>query len=501
MKLVFPSSSIRSLLLASAAVVLASAAVQEVSRAQNSGVDATDSGSRPVTPSDLATVDLMDAARAGKVTVAAEGRGDGVLLLTVANRSRKPLRIVLPSALTATGAAGRYGVLGGLGGGVSTLGRPFANNADGAGQPAGLAMFGRLVTTAVEPHVRNLAGFTPTGAAMLSASSALRSVAPAGPASAELAPGQSRRLATRLVSLEGPPANPQGGLVYPALGQDLTLAPIESLNFDGRTRQILERLGSEQAASGPAQLVLWRVAARLDWSEIEQAAKAWANPFEVTLARRAELEIADPAARIAAPTRIYVDVDTRGGDDRKHVDAVVNALAGRRLFGMRVERGAPARPVGPAVALRMTIAPATAGGKPEARVTVYATDSHATAWTTIGKFSLPILNDAGSFEAAAFADAASQAVLSRLVRAQLSKGPREKGKLTYRVRIDNGSPLILNGLAVAGLEIRAANDAQVMAGISLPPHRNLILPVSVEYVEKLGLKRGVRVLAADFGGL
>ncbi len=487
MTLVLPPNPLRHGTRACAAFVLVSVALHGAAFAQ-----------RPDDPSEVATVDLMDAARRGQATVTAEGRGDGTLLVTVVNRTRNPLRVVLPSGLAATGASGRYGVLGGLGGGVTTLGRTFSKNVDAA-QGGGLAMFGRLVTTVVEPHTRNMAGFAASNASLMSSATALRSVAPSGPIGAELAPGQSRRLATRLVSLDPPHPNAPAGVLYPIVGQQLALSLVGSLNVDEGVRRALERLASEQAASGPAQLVLWRLAAGLDWTEIEQAAKSWANPYELALAKRLDLDNADPAARIADAASLYVDVEARGAVDRKHVEAISNALSSRRLFGMRVERDAPARPTGPAVALRVTVA--SAAGGLEARVMVYATDAYAASWNAIGKFSMPIPADLDAFEASAFADATSQAVLSRLVRAQLTKGPLVKGKPTYRVRIDNGSPLILNGIAVAGLENQVADGAQVLAGISLPPHRNLTLPVSAEYVEKLGLKRGVRVPAADLGGL
>ncbi len=54
-----------------------------------------------------------------------------------------------------------------------------------------------------------------------------------------------------------------------------------------------------------------------------------------------------------------------------------------------------------------------------------------------------------------FSDGLAEAMLSRLVRAQLVKGPRDKGKVTYGIKIDNASPLILHRLAVAGAKSQA----------------------------------------------
>ena len=81
---------------------------------------------------------------------------------------------------------------------------------------------------------------------------------------------------------------------------------------------------------------------------------------------------------------------------------------------------------------------------------VLASDGTATKWLPAGKFTLPLARESGKLKGVEFGNAMAEGVLARLVRAQLSKGPRVKGKETYRVRIDNASPLILNGLAVAG---------------------------------------------------
>ncbi len=92
-------------------------------------------------------------------------------------------------------------------------------------------------------------------------------------------------------------------------------------------------------------------------------------------------------------------------------------------------------------------------------------------------------------------------MLSRLVRAQLVKGPREKGKLTHRIRIENASPLRLNGLAAVGLESGEDAKPRVLAGISVPPRRSMTLTASEEMITQLGLKRGIRLTAIDLSGL
>ncbi len=92
-------------------------------------------------------------------------------------------------------------------------------------------------------------------------------------------------------------------------------------------------------------------------------------------------------------------------------------------------------------------------------------------------------------------------MLVRLVRVRLSRGPKVKGKETYRIKIVNESPMILNGLALAGSR-RPGRDAAVGPGGSvLPPLKSLTVPASSEMVERLHLKEGGHVLAADLSGL
>ena len=77
-----------------------------------------------------------------------------------------------------------------------------------------------------------------------------------------------------------------------------------------------------------------------------------------------------------------------------------------------------------------------------------------------------------------------------------------KGKQTYKVRIDNASPLILNGLAVLGdATARPTSCPRSSSGISISPRKSMTVPATGEMVEQLGLKKGIRVIAADLSGL
>ena len=132
------------------------------------------------------------------------------------------------------------------------------------------------------------------------------------------------------------------------------------------------------------------------------------------------------------------------------------------------------------------------------QVRLAGTDAAAASWVSLGKFTV----DAGNgFDAAKVADKVAEGMLGRLVRTQLVKGERVKGKLTYRIRIDNGSPFRLNGLAAVGVESPPEEKERILTGISIPPRQSANVPASEEVVHKLGLKHGIRITALDLSGL
>ncbi len=245
---------------------------------------------------------------------------------------------------------------------------------------------------------------------------------------------------------------------------------------------------------------MWRVAAGLEWDAIADMSQKWSNPQELTLARHfveqldrmpegesgallCEITAADPALEpVAAELR--------------------RVLKDQYVLGVPVVPTVPAQPEGPAVACKVSIA--GTAEKPEAQVQVATSNGTATAWAQAGKFTLPVAKekDSDKVKAEAFADDLADGILGRMVRAQLSKPQRVDGnKFLYKVRIDNASPLILNGLAVRGADGKEDEAPKVLAGISVPPGKSMTVPMPGQMVEELGLKKGVRVTAADLSGL
>ena len=94
-----------------------------------------------------------------------------------------------------------------------------------------------------------------------------------------LAPNQTRHLPTRLVSLSAP--DPDEGLALPAAGEKLQiLGDVAKVNDNPRVQKALRRLAAAKAPTSLSQLVMWRVAADLDWNTIAQLSRSWANRHE-----------------------------------------------------------------------------------------------------------------------------------------------------------------------------------------------------------------------------
>ena len=156
-----------------------------------------------------------------------------------------------------------------------------------------------------------------------------------------------------------------------------------------------------------------------------------------------------------------------------------------------------AQPEGPAIACRVKL---KAG---EASVQVLGSDPAARSWTPFGKFNLPVTHGQDKFDATRFADGLAEGVLTRLVRAQVIKGAttREKGKLVYQIRIENFSPMVLNGVALVGTDSPENETPKVLAGICISPRRALTIPANEDVVKALGLKKGIKLTALDLSGL
>jgi hypothetical protein len=280
--------------------------------------------------------------------------------------------------------------------------------------------------------------------------------------------------------------------------------PLEVLDIDAvagaspRLRTAVKRLAQEKAPQTVAQLVLWHVGLGIDWSRLERLARRWANPGELALARRfvSALDATASEGTPAAPSTLDLDLIAVGPESEALATRLRSLLDGHSMLGLTVRVRKAEAPQGAALACEVRLERATA------RVRVQTTDEAGPTWRSVGKFSLALADSKGTERPAAeVADALAQGILERLVRVQLTTGPRAKGKETYKIRIDNGSPLVLHGLALAGSAADPEAKPSLLLGISLSPGKSLAVPASFEVVHRLKLKQGISVQAVDLGGL
>ncbi len=97
------------------------------------------------TPNDavkILTINVLEGLHSGQIAAEAEGLGDGRMSLSLTNRTKRQLRVVLPPGLIASGATGQFGGYGGMGGGFGGMGGMGMGGMGGMGMGMGGSMGG-----------------------------------------------------------------------------------------------------------------------------------------------------------------------------------------------------------------------------------------------------------------------------------------------------------------------------------------------------------------------
>ncbi len=507
------------------------------------------------------TIDVLKGIQTGQLSVTAEGTGDGRITMSLTNRTNNKLRVVLPPGLIVSGATGQFGGgMGGMGGGMGGGGMGGGMGGGGMGggmggggmggggmggggmtggmggsrggmgggmgggtMPAsmGMMMLGRLIMSLVgERDSWNQASLMSgmmggMGGGMGGMGGGMRSVPPTGLLTTSLDPHQVRHLPTSVVSLNGPGANALP--LAPAKGERLQISGIDQATEDSRTRTAVKRLAEAKAPQTVAQMVLWYVTAGADWDDIGRLSQGWGNAHEIALARQFvehldQSEVRTPQAK-ADPGPLYFEIKAEG-DHAGELATGLRTLWGKYpVLGLTAKEGIPESPKGPALACQLELS--------ETAIVIKLTASHPSGsdWINLGRFQIKAsemtlnadenakdttpLTSTQKHEngAARLGDAVAEAIVARLVRVQLTNGPKDKGKSTFQIKIVNESPMILNGLALGGSKVSEDNPPSVLAGLSVPPLKSLTVGGSAELVKRLHMKDGVRVFAADLSGL
>ena len=331
---------------------------------------------------------------------------------------------------------------------------------------------------------------------MANGGNGFRSVPATGLPSANLSPNQTRHLPTRLVSLRGP--SPTGEVVMPAKGERLSVGRIEQLNSDLMAQKALVALAESKAPPVVAQLVLWYVADGFDWATIATYSKGWANPFEQTLAQEFVRRLRETGSDQSVHSEgiMQWELTSRSSNSESIVQELRTALKTKFVLGLQGHEGIDASPNGPAIACRVRVEDQIAVAQ------LSVSNETGDRWVPAGELTLKLnQTDAGKMTTDALIDRLAEAVLTKLVHVKLVAGPKSKGKASYRIRVENASPMILKGISLTGLDAKADVPPSTLLGITLPPHRSLDLPARAEVIERLKLQKGIELLGIDLGTL
>ena len=211
---------------------------------------------------------------------------------------------------------------------------------------------------------------------------------------------------------------------------------------------------------------MWHLTAGLDWDTLAQMSK-------VGQSLRADAcqgfrRTSRPRLPEGETGRVLFEVE--GTDEASEAIAgeLKNTIRSKPVLGLLAEIGIPARPEGPAVACRVRI---------QGRRGLGAGDQQRFAAAKTGSPSAslpsPRLRTKANLTPALLRTSSPRASSTGWFEPQLSKGVKDKGKMHYSVRIDNASPLILNGLAALGTTSSPDEIPKVLPGICVSPPQEL----------------------------
>jgi hypothetical protein len=285
----------------------------------------------------------------------------------------------------------------------------------------------------------------------------------------------------------------------PAKGEQLVIGDIDQFDIDPGFKTAVKQLAAAKAPETIAQLAIWNLGARVDWPALATISRSWANPNERALARqfveRHDVSGARDTKLAGALDSGMLFIDIPTGDAANEV--LRQPLGRHTVLGLSVHFDFPERPTGPSLACRVRLV----GSELSTQVNV--SSGSGASWVSAGKFSIPVRSSSSESvarEADVVADAWAEKLLERLVRVRLTKAARAHDKDTYVIRVENDSPLILNGLTLSGVSCDVSQTS-TLAGFSLPPRKSLTVPASAEMVQRLGLRAGILLRAANLSGL
>jgi len=382
----------------------------------------------PGADSGAQTVKVLDAEKAGTITVEVRGQGQDRVRVALRNTSSKRLNVVLPPGLVASSATGQGaagGGAGGGGGGFQNMGLGAATNRSGG--------FGQFAGNRPEPGFRSIPA-TDTAA---------------NPGAVTVPAGQK-------VDIDIPAVCLNFGLPTPTPKDRFRLVDVDDFSKDARVRKALRSLATLGTSQGTAQAAMWRVCNNVPFDLMLSKGEKVVNPAEVALASRfidaldQGSDLVDPA--YVAEARVFVSIEAEGqlGKDAKRLAGAVDGL---RVLGLPVRviaAGEAPRPTGPTLHLGVSIAPGHPGETRGRIVVQSASGLGDSGWMTLGNVNFKEASAASAIDGASLARAIDHAVGSAFVTSKVAK--RSSNGTT--IRIENRLPFTL-----AGVTVKAGNSS------------------------------------------
>lgn len=420
------------------------------------------SASRPepsAPPASVATetVELLEAGKAGDLTVVAHGQGQDKVKMTIRNTTKRRLNVIVPPGLVAASKVAQA-----AGGRLQSIGLGSVANREGA--------FGDFQADAPAAGLRSIPA-TGEGRA--------RSVA--------VPAGESIDISITGVCLNY-------GLPAPTPRDTLTVVDVDTYTNDPRIRKALRGLSTLGTSHGVAQAVMWHLCNDLPFElMLEQSGKIM-NPSEIALAMRFVQAIDESTApdRLEASalteSRILVQVEGQGSLGREAQRLNVK-LAGLRVLGLpiKVVEGETLPPCSaPALGIRVILTDSKVA-ETRGRIVV-STLGQDNNWSALGHVAFRENSSVSVIDGETLARVIDRAVAGAFV----SVKPARKAVGSTTLKVENRLPF-----TVSNLVVRAGNSAGAPSvpfeAVGVGPARSALLPIQaataslVEHVELNGL--------------
>ncbi len=411
------------------------------------------------------TVKVLDAEKAGTLTVEVRGQGQDRVRMTLRNKSAKRLNVVLPPGLVASSSVGQGGAAagGGAGGGFQSMGLGSVSNRSGG--------FGQFASNTSSPGFRSI---PPSGD-------------PASKPAVTVPAGQK-------VDLDIPSVCLNFGLPTPTQHDRFRLVDVEDYSKDARVRKALRALASMGTSHGTAQAAMWRVCNNIPFEVMLSRGDKIMNAYEVALASRfvdaldQSADSLDPAYLSEARLFVTVEGDGLAAKDAKRLGA---ALEGLHVLGLPVRLCLPGeapRVLSPALHLGIKLSTSQTG-ETRGRVVAHVANGlgDTNDWSSLGQVNFKEPVSLAALDAPSLAEALDRSVGSAFVTARVSR--RTAGSTT--LRIENRLPF-----TVANLTIKAGGSVGspmlTLTGLGVGPGRSGLATIpaangSVDKVELNGL--------------